>query len=137
MTAIAGITVRPLYDSTDSLLRFTMRADAVLTGVFGLASAFVADALASLTGLTPGQEYAMSAVFVLYGMVVVLLAAQQDLRRAGVGVVAANIVYTAAALVFAEFVPMTPVGVALTLAGGIYTAFFAWVQYRGLRRLPA
>ncbi len=31
MTAVSGPTARPLYDSTDSLLRFAMRADATLT----------------------------------------------------------------------------------------------------------
>jgi len=135
MTAISGLTTRPLYDSTDSLLRFAMRADATLTGLFGLAAAFVADPLASLTGLTSGQEYAMSAFFVLYGLVVFTLAALPNLRRAGIGVVVANVVYTVAAIVAAEAVPMTAIGVAATLASGVYTAFFAWLQYLGVRRL--
>jgi hypothetical protein len=105
--------------------------------LFGVAAAFVADPLSSLTGLTSGQEYAMGAFFVLYGLVVFSLAALPNLRRAGVGVVVANIVYTLAAIVAAEAVPMTAIGVAATLASGVYTAFFAWLQYLGLRRLPA
>ena len=56
---------------------------------------------------------------------------------AGIGVVAANIVYTAAAVVAAELVPMTGAGVAATLASGVYTAFFAGLQYLGVRRLEA
>ena len=64
------LTTRPLSDSTDSLLRFAMRADATLTGLCGLAVAFVADPLSSLTGLTSGREYAMGAFFVLCGLVV-------------------------------------------------------------------
>ena len=136
MTAVSGLPTRPLlYDSTDSLLRFAMRADATLTGLFGLAAAFVADPLSSLTGLTSGQEYSMSAFFVLYGLVVFTLAALPNLRRAGIGVVVANIVYTVAAIVAAEAVPMTAIGVAATLASGVYTAFFAWLQYLGVRRL--
>ncbi|MGA9674925.1 MAG: hypothetical protein WBR28_06680 [Mycobacterium sp.] len=135
MTAISGINTRPLYDSTDSLLRFAMRADATLTGLFGLAVAFGADPLSSLTGLTSGAEYAMGAFFVLYGLVVFSLAALPNLRRAGIGVVVANIVYTVAAIVAAELVPMTATGVAATLASGVYTAFFAWLQYLGVRRL--
>ncbi|MGO9350847.1 MAG: hypothetical protein ACLP3C_08485 [Mycobacterium sp.] len=137
MTAVSGLPTRPLYDSTDSLLRFAMRADATLTGLFGLAAAFVADPLSSLTGLTSGQEYAMSAFFVLYGLVVFSLAALPNLRRAGIGVVAANISYTVAAIVAAELVPMTSTGIAATLASGVYTAFFAWLQYLGVRRLAA
>jgi hypothetical protein len=56
---------------------------------------------------------------------------------AGIGVVAANIIYTVAAIVAAELVPMTAAGIAATLASGVYTAFFAWLQYLGVRRLPA
>jgi hypothetical protein len=137
MTAISGPTTRPLYDSTDSLLRFAMRVDATLTGLMGLAVAFVADPLSSLTGLTSLQEYGMGAFFVLYGLVVFSLAALPDLRRAGIGVIAANIIYTVAAVAAAELVPMTSTGVAATLASGVYTALFAWLQYLGVRRLPA
>ena len=61
----------------------------------------------------------------LYGLVVFSLAALPNLRRAGIGVVVANIVYTLAAIVAAEVVPMTATGVAATLASGVYTAVFA------------
>ncbi|MDR3655276.1 MAG: hypothetical protein ACLQIK_20035 [Mycobacterium sp.] len=135
MTAISGLTARPLYDSTDSLLRFAMRADATLTGLCGLAVAFVADPLSSLTGLTSLQEYALGAVFVLCGVVVFSLAALPKLRRVGIGVVVANIASTLAAVVAAEAVPMTATGVAATLATGAYTAAFAALQYLGVRRL--
>jgi hypothetical protein len=118
MTAISGMPTRPLYDSTDSLLRFAMRADATLTGLCGLAVAFMADPLSSLTGLTSIQEYSLGAFFVLYGLV-------------------ANLVYTLVAVVAAEAVPMTAMGVAATLATGVYTAGFAALQYLGVRRLPA
>ncbi|MGO9509901.1 MAG: hypothetical protein ACLPXZ_22105 [Mycobacterium sp.] len=137
MTAISGPTIRPLYDSTDSLLRFAMRVDATLTGLMGLAVAFVADPLSSLTGLTSLQEYSVGAFFVLYGLVVFSLAALPDLRRAGIGVIAANVIYTVAAVAAAELVPMTATGLAATLASGVYTAFFAWLQYLGVRRLAA
>jgi hypothetical protein len=79
----------------------------------------------------------MAAFFVLYGLVVVILAAGRDLRRAGTGVVVANVVYTVAAVVAAGLVPMTATGIAATLASGVYTAFFAWLQNVGVRRLPA
>ena len=137
MTAISGMPTRPLYDSTDSLLRFAMRADATLTGLCGLSVAFVADPLSSLTGLTSIQEYSLGAFFVLYGLVVFSLAALPNLRRAGIGVVAANIVYTLATILAAEVVPMTAIGVAATLATGVYTAAFAALQYLGVRRLAA
>ena len=135
MTAISGLATRPLYDSTDSLLRFAMRLDATLTGLMGLAVAFVADPLSSLTGLTSLQEYSVGAFFVLYGLVVYSFAALPNLRRAGIGVTVANIVYTLAAVVAAATVVMTAFGVAVTVASGVYTAFFAGLQYLGVRRL--
>jgi hypothetical protein len=104
----------------------------------GLAVAFFADPISSLTGLTSGQEYAMGAFFVLSGLVVFTLAAVPDLRRVGVGIIVANVVFTLAAIVAAEAVPMlTAAGVAATLAAGLYTAAFAGLQYLGVRRLPA
>lgn len=134
MTAIA---TRPLSDSTDSLLRFAMRADATLTGLGGLVVAAAAGPLSSLTGLTATQEYGFGAFFVLYGLAVFSLAALPNLRRAGINVVIANIVYTVAAIVLVVdgVLPLTATGVAATLATGVYTAFFALLQYLGVRRL--
>ena len=139
MTALSGPATRPLYDSTDSLLRFAMRADATLTGLFGLVAAAAADPISPLTGLSSGAEYGPGAGFVLYGLAVFSLAALPNLRRAGIGVVVANIVYTVAAVavVAADSLPLTVAGVAATLASGVYTAFFAVLQYLGVRRLRA
>jgi hypothetical protein len=139
MTATSGLATRPLYDSTDSLLRFAMRVDATLTGLAGLAVAAAADPISSLTGLTSAEEYGVGAAFVLYGLAVFSLAALPNLRRVGIGVVVANIVCTLAAVVAvaADSLPLTAVGVAGTLASGVYTAFFALLQYLGVRRLRA
>jgi GNAT superfamily N-acetyltransferase len=139
MAAISGLATRPLYDSTDSLLRFAMRIDATLTGLAGLAVAAAADPISSLTGLTSAAEYGLGAACVLYGLVVFSLAALPNLRRAGIGVVVANIVCTlaAVAVVAADSLPLTAAGIAATLAGGVYTAFFAMLQYLGVRRLRA
>ncbi|MGH3562940.1 MAG: hypothetical protein ACRDTN_14395 [Mycobacterium sp.] len=137
MTALTNRATRPLSDSTDSLLRFAMRADATLTGFTGLAIAAAADQLSALTGLTPVVEYGLGAVFVFYGLAVFSLAALPNLRRAGIGVVIANIVSTVAAvaLVVDDVLPLTATGVVATLATGVYTAFFAFLQYLGVRRL--
>jgi hypothetical protein len=97
----------------------------------------LADPISSLTGLTSPQEYSVGAFFVLYGLVVFSLAALPNLRRAGLGVVVGNIAFTVAAILAAESVLMTVTGVAATLASGVYTAFFAWLQYQGVRRLNA
>ena len=137
VSGISGIHPRPLYDATDSLLRFAMRADATLTGLVGLALAFAADPLSSLTGLTSIQEYSVGVFFVLCGLAVFSLAALPNLRRAGNAVVVGNIVFTVAAIVAAGVLPLTVAGVAATLAGGVYTAAFGGLQYLGVRRLAA
>ncbi|SPM35369.1 hypothetical protein MRAB57_3194 [Mycobacterium rhizamassiliense] len=135
MTAVSGIQTRRLYDSTDSLLRFAIRADAALTGVCGLAVALVADPLSSLSGLPPGVEYGLAVFFILYGVVGLGLGATSDLRRAGIGFVAANTAFTVGAVAAAEAVPMTATGIAASLASAMYTAAFARLQYLGVRRL--
>lgn len=135
VSGVSGLSTPPLYDSTDSLLRFAVRADATLTGLFGLVLACLADPLSSLTGLTSFQDYAMGAVFVFYGLVVFSLGAMPELRGVGIGVLVANVAFTLASIVAAEALPLTVTGAALTLAGGAYTAGFAGLQYLGLRRL--
>ncbi len=135
VSGVSGLTTRPLYDSTDSLLRFAVRADATLTGLFGLVVAFIADPLSSLIGLTSFQEYATGAFFVFYGLVVFSLGAIPDLRGVGIGVIVANVFFTLASIVAAEALPLTVTGVALTLASGAYAAAFAGLQYLGARRL--
>jgi hypothetical protein len=139
MTAVSGLATRPLYDSTDSLLRFGMRVDATVTGLLGLAVAAAADPISSVTGLSSAAEYGLGAGFVLCGLVVFSLAALPNLRRAGISIVIANIVctLTAVAVVAAGWLPLTAVGVAATLAIGVYTALFGMLQYLGVRRLPA
>jgi hypothetical protein len=138
MTAVYGLGTRPFADSTDSLLRFAMRLDATLTGLTGLVIAAAADPISSLTGLSSFAEYGLGAFFVLCGLVVFVLAAAPDLRRAGIGVVIANIVFTVAAVVVvvADALPLTATGIAATLASGVYTALIGYLQYLGVRRLP-
>src|SRR5271155_1181019 len=101
MTAVTPLPARPFDDSTDSLLRFAMRLDATMSGLVGLFIAAAADPISSLTGLSSIAEYGLGAFFVLYGLVVFGLASAPDLRRAGIGVVIANIVFTVAAVVVA------------------------------------
>jgi hypothetical protein len=134
---MAAITTRPLSDSTDSLLRFAMRADATLTGFLGLAVAAAAGPLSALTGATPTQMYMLGALFVLSGLAVFSLAALPHLRRAGIGLVIANAGYAVAvvALVADAVLPLTEPGRMAMLATGVYTTVFALLQYLGVRRL--
>jgi hypothetical protein len=135
MTAIST----RLNESTDSLLRFAMRADAVLTGLAGIAGIPLAGWVADLSGTTVAFEYGMAAFFIAYGVVVFGLAALPSVRRAGMAVIIANLLYTVAAvvLVLSDWMPLTTTGVVLTLATGVYTLVFAELQYQGWRRVKA
>ena len=134
---MTAITSRRLTESTDSLLRLAMRADAIITGLAGVAGIALAHQDSYRSGLSVATEYAIGAGFVLYGLVVFRLAALPKVRQAGVGVVVANIVYTIAAVVtvLAGWLPLTTTGVVLTLASGVYTLVFADLQYLGVRRM--
>jgi len=123
--------------TTAALLRFALRLDATLSGVCGLVHVAFADAMASLTGLTPTQVFVLGAGFVLYGVVVFRLAGLRSVRRTGRVVIAANLLGAAIAiaLVLTGALPLTGPGEAVLLAMGVYTAFFALLQYLGLRRL--
>ena len=50
ISAMTAITTRPVRDSTDSLLRFALRADATLCAALGLLIAMAADPLSRLSG---------------------------------------------------------------------------------------
>jgi len=139
MTAISGLPSRPFADSTDSLLRFAMRLDATLTGFIGLFIALMADSLSALTGLSSVAEFSGGALLVLGGLAVYGLAAVPDLRRVGVGLIVGNVVLTVAVFVVVALgaLPLTEAGVVATLATGGYFALMGYLQYLGVRRLPA
>lgn len=139
MTAVTPLAPRPFADSTDSLLRFAMRLDATLSGLVGLFIAAAADPLSALTGLSSLSIYGLGAFLVLAGLAVYALAAAPDLRRVGVGLIVGNIGLTIAALVVVAVraLPLTETGVAAALATAGYFALMGYLQYLGVRRLPA
>lgn len=139
MTAVTPLPTRPFDDSTDSLLRFAMRLDATLSGLVGLFIALMADSLSALTGLSSVTEFSGGALLVLGGLAVYGLAAAPNLRRVGVGLIAGNVVLTVAVLVVVAVgaLPLTGAGIAATLATSGYFALMGYLQYLGVRRLPA
>ena len=139
MTAVTPLPTRPFDDSTDSLLRFAMRLDATLSGLVGLFIALLADSLSALTGLSSVAEFSGGALLALGGLGVYGLAAAPDLRRVGVGLIVGNVVLAVAVLVVVAVgaLPLTAAGIAATLATAGYFALMGYLQYLGVRRLPA
>ena len=148
---MTAITTRPVRDSTDSLLRFALRADATLCAALGLFVAMAADPLSRLSGLSATSEWISGAGLVVYGLVrrhrgdgllvygVALYAAAglSDVRRVGVGVLAGNLAFAVLVTVVlvAGLLPLTALGVLSTTAFTVVTLAFAYAQYLGVRRL--
>ena len=123
--------------SGESVLRFALRADATLCGGLGLLVAMAADPLSRLSGLPATTEWILGAGFVAYGALLYLLAGVDDIRRIGLGNVAASLAFAIAvvAVLIAGVLPLTGIGVAMTLATTLATLGFAYLQYLGVRRL--
>lgn len=121
----------------DSLLRLAMRADAVLSGLTGIALLVFARQVAELSGTTPAVEYTLGASFVVFGLVVLILAARPEIRTPGLVLAIGNALFTVATVivVVAGVWPLTTAGVVLTLGTGVYTLVMAELQYQGVRRL--
>jgi hypothetical protein len=134
---MTAITTRPVRESTDSLLRFALRADATLCGALGLFVAMAADPLSRLSGLSATSEWIAGAALVGYGVSLYLAAGVPNVRRVGVAVLAGNIAFAAlvAVVLLAGWLPLTGIGVASTVAFTVVTVAFAYAQYLGVRRL--
>ncbi len=134
MSAITApaVTTRP-----DAFLRLAMRADALIVGVMGVALLAAADWAAQATGLPRSVEIGVGVFSVVYGVVVLALAALQNVRPGGIGTVIANLVCTvvAVAVVLTGVFPLTGLGIAAVLVTGLYTLVMAELQYVGLRRI--
>lgn len=135
---MATSTASNLADSTDSLLRFAMRADAVLSGATGLVLLVLGRHVAEVSGTTAAVEYATGASFVFFSLVVLALATRPRVRAAGLALSVGNALFTVAtvAVVASDVWPLTGTGVLLVLGTGLYTLVMAALQYLGVRRIP-
>jgi hypothetical protein len=144
---MTAIITRPLSDSaqgrrrrgssTEFLLRFAMRLDATLCAATGLFVATLADPLSQLSGLSAASEWIAGAALVGYGALLYSLAAAPGIRRIGIGIVAANVVFAlvVVAVLAAGVLPMTGAGIAMIVALTASAVGCAYLQYLGVRRL--
>jgi hypothetical protein len=135
--AMTAINTRPVRESTDSLLRFALRADATLCAGVGLFVAMAADPLSRLSGLSSTSEWIAGAALVIYGVALYTAAGLSDVRRVGMGVLAGNVAFAilVTVVLVAGWLPLTELGVATTIAFTVATVAFSYVQYLGVRRL--
>ena len=123
--------------STDSLLRFAMRADAVISGLTGVALLLLAPRVAEWSGTTPAVGYATGAFFVVFGITVLALAARPAVRTSGVVLAVGNALFSVltVVVVLADVWPLPTTGVVPVLGTGVYTLVMAELQYQGVRRI--
>jgi hypothetical protein len=134
---MTAINTRPVRESTDSLLRFALRADATLCAGLGLLVAMAADPLSRLSGLSATSEWIGGAALVFYGVALFAAAGLPDVQRVGIGVLAGNVAFAilVTVVLVAGWLPLTGLGVAATIAFTAATLAFAYAQYLGVRRL--
>ena len=130
--AAPAVSTRP-----DAFLRLAMRADALIVGIAGVGLLAAAGWAADITGLPLAVERGVGIFSVVYGVVVIALAAVERVRPGGIGTVIANLVCTviAVVVVVAGVFPLTGIGVAAVIGTGLYTLVMAELQYVGLRRI--
>jgi hypothetical protein len=135
--AMTAINTRPVRESTDSLLRFALRADATLCAGVGLFVAMAADPLSRFSGLSSTSEWFAGAALVIYGVALYAAAGLPDVRRVGMGVLAGNVAFAilVTVVLVAGWLPLTELGVVSTIAFTVATVGFAYGQYLGVRRL--
>ncbi|CDO89709.1 hypothetical protein AWC29_22855 [Mycobacterium triplex] len=121
--------------SRDGFLRLAMRGDAAISGFFGVAG--LVGWIPEFSGTTKTFGYGVDSFFVVYGVIVWALAAMPVVRRAGIGVVVANLLYTAAVAVLlaTHAFSLTDSGVTFAVASAVYTLTCAQLQYIGWRRI--
>ena len=136
---MAAITTPKLASSTDSFLRFVLRADATCSGLMGLAGIPLAGWIAETSGTTKAFEYSVSAFFIAFAIGVFALSARPSVKTSGIVIATGNLLYTVASVIFvlAEVFPLTATGVVATLVVGVYTLVMAELQYQGWRRARA
>ena len=77
---MTAITTPRLKGSSDSLLRFALRADATASGLMGIAGIPLAGWLAEVSGTPIAFEYAVCAFFIAFAVGVFALAARPSVK---------------------------------------------------------
>ena len=135
-------TTAPTYLSTllapgPALLRTSLRLDAVVTGINGIAYLALAGPLESLLGLDTNIGIPIGVFLTLYGIVVAALGMAKTINtKAATVIVAGNTAWVVLSVVaLAEgALDLNLVGSVWTLMQAVTVGAFAALQYLGLRK---
>ncbi|WP_040833447.1 hypothetical protein [Nocardia brevicatena] len=120
----------------DALLRLSLRVDAVVTGVNGLAYLALSGPIESLLGLDRGIGIAIGVFLLAYAVAVAVVAAPSRISGgASAGVIAVNAAWVVGSVIAtAGGLGLTAVGVVWAVLQALVVGVFATLQYLGLRR---
>ncbi|MFD0360575.1 hypothetical protein ACFQZZ_03820 [Nocardia sp. GCM10030253] len=137
MTTTAPSAMSTLLAPGQNLLRLSLRLDAVVTGVNGLAYLALSGPLESLLGLDSKIGIPIGIFLTLYGIGVALVGMTKNINTAAAGIVAAGntawVVVSLAALM-AGALELNLVGSVWTVMQAATVGAFAGLQYLGIRK---
>ncbi|WP_051026832.1 hypothetical protein [Nocardia higoensis] len=136
-TSASAHRLSALLDSGDGLLRLSLRADALVTGVNGLAYLALSAPLESLLGLERGIALGIGAFLTVYAVVVTIVGLPARISTAAVRVViGANAAWVVLSLtaVLAGVLGLTVAGALWAVLQAVVVGGFAALQYLGLRK---
>ncbi|HLS75926.1 MAG TPA: hypothetical protein VK083_03925 [Nocardia sp.] len=125
-----------LLGSGDRLLRLALRADALVTGVNGLAYLALSGPLESLLGLDRGVALGLGAFLLVYAVAVTVVGLPVRVNGAAVlAVIGANAAWAVGSVVvvLTGVLGLTAVGSVWAILQALVVGGFAAAQYEGLR----
>lgn len=137
MTTTTPSRLSALLASGEDLLRLSLRLDAVVTGVNGIAYLALAVPLERLLGLDTRASLAIGAFLTAYGLAVAVVGRKSPVNRPAAAVVAiGNSAWVLASLaaVVTGALSLTTTGTVWAVLQAITVGAFAALQYLGLRR---
>ncbi|MFI6059615.1 hypothetical protein [Streptomyces sp. NPDC051286] len=123
---------------SDSLLRFALSADVVLTGANGIGYLVLATVLDSFLGVRLSVQYPVGVFLTGYALWVLVVSRQQNISRGSVAVIITlNVAWAVASIatVAVDALSATGIGNGWIVFQGLVVAAMGALQYVGLRRM--
>ncbi|MFG2624625.1 hypothetical protein [Streptomyces sp. NPDC048473] len=123
---------------SDSLLRFALVADVVLTGANGIGYLVLATVLDSFLGVNLSVQYPVGVFLTVYALWVLVVSRQENISRGAVSVIITlNVAWAVAsvAAVSVDALTATGIGNGWIVFQGLVVAAMGALQYVGLRRM--
>ncbi|MER5360107.1 hypothetical protein [Streptomyces sp. NPDC002785] len=134
----AGTVPATTATRSDSLLRFALVADVILTGANGIGYLVLATVLDSFLGVPLSVQYPVGVFLTVYALWVLAVSRQENISRGSVGfIITLNVAWAVAsvATVVVDALTATGIGNGWIVFQGLVVAAMGGLQYMGLRRM--